>query len=120
MYYDSSRVALEKLIQDQPADARFYSSLGMAYAGLGRNEDAIREGKRATELLPISKEAWRGARRLRDLAKIFVMVGNYSDALHTLETLFAMPSEVSPTLLRLDPAWEPLRDRVEFKKFINN
>jgi serine/threonine protein kinase/tetratricopeptide (TPR) repeat protein len=119
-FYDSARVTLEDLINKQPEDARYHSALGLAYAGLGRKDDAIREGKSGVDLLPVSKEAWRGARRLRDLAKIYVLVGNYPDALQTLETLFAMPSEVTPTLLRLDPSWASIRNRPEFQKFLKN
>jgi len=36
-----------------------YSALGIAYAGLGRKEDAVRSGKHAVDLLPVEKEAWR-------------------------------------------------------------
>lgn len=117
-YYDSARIFLEGKIKDQPDDSRFHSSLGMAYAGIGRKDDAVREGKRAVELLPVSREAWRGARRLRDLAKINVMVGNYNEAFENLETLFSMSSEVSPALLRIEPVWTPLRNLPRFQKLI--
>ncbi len=61
----------------RPDDARYRSALGIAYAGLGRKEDAIREGELAVELLPMSKEAWRGAYRVEDLARIYATVGEY-------------------------------------------
>ena len=75
--YDSARNTLESKIQQQPDDARFHSSLGIAYVGLGRNQDAIREGKLAVELLPVTKEAWKGLYRIEDLARVYVMVGEY-------------------------------------------
>ena len=58
-YYDSTRSMLVSKIQERPHDERFRSALGIAYAGLGRKEDAIHEGELAVELLPMSKEAWR-------------------------------------------------------------
>jgi len=117
-YYDSARSILETKIQQQPEDARFHSSLGIAYAGLGRKEDAIREGKLGVELLPVSKEAWRGLFKVEALAKIYVMVGEFDAAIDQLEFLLSRPGEMSIPLLRLDPAWDPLRDHRRFKKLV--
>ncbi|MBI4547736.1 MAG: hypothetical protein HY707_07145, partial [Ignavibacteriae bacterium] len=117
-YYDSARVLIERKISDQPDDARFHSALGIAYAGLGRKEDAIREGKRGVELLPISKEAWRGTYRVRDLARIYVMVGEYSAALDQLDILLSRPSDISASWLRIDPTWITLRSNPRFQKLV--
>jgi len=116
--YDSARAVLEKKISEQPDDGRFHSSLGIAYAGLGRKQDAIREGKLGVELLPISREAWRGAYRVRDLARIYTMVGEQSAALDLLEDLLSRPSDLSGPWLRIDPTWAPLRDNLRFQKLI--
>jgi len=117
-YYDNARSILESKIQEKPEDARFHSSLGIAYAGLGRKEDAIHKGKLAVELLPVSKEAISGSFRVDDLARIYVMVGEFDAAIDQLEFLLSIPSELSIPLLRLDPAWNPLRDHPRFKKLL--
>ena len=117
-YYESARRIVETQIQERPEDARFHSALGIAYAGLGRKEDALREGKLAVELLPISKEAWGGTYRVEDLARIYAMVGEYDSAIERLEFLLSVPGEMSIPLLRLDPAWKPLRDHRRFKKLL--
>ncbi|MHC4324801.1 MAG: tetratricopeptide repeat protein, partial [Planctomycetota bacterium] len=117
-YYESARSILETKIQELPEDSRFHSSLGIAYAGLGRKADAIREGELATNLLPVSKEAWRGTFRIEDLARIYVMVGEFDAAIEKLEFLLSVPSELSVPLLKLDPAWNPLRDHPRFKKLV--
>jgi len=70
------------------------------------------------ELLPVSKEALRGAHRVEDLARIYVMVGEFNMAINQIEFLLSIPSELSISLLRLDPAWDPLRDHPRFKKLI--
>ena len=75
VHYDSARALVESKIEERPEDSRLHSALGIAYAGLGRKEDALREGTLAVELLPISKEAYRGAYRAIDLAQIYAMVG---------------------------------------------
>jgi serine/threonine-protein kinase len=117
-YYDSTRMALEPLVRDQPDDARYHSSLGIAYAGLGRTEDAVREGELGVELLPVSREAWRGAYRVEDLARIYTMVGRPDDAIDQLEFLLSNPSDVTTTILALDPTWDPLRDRPRFQRLL--
>ncbi len=119
-YYDEARSILESKIQQLPEYARFHGALGVAYAGLGRKEDAVREGKLAVEMLPVSKEAMRGPYRVEDLARIYVMVGEYNAAIDRLEFLLSIPSQVSIPLLRLDPAWDPLRDHPGFKKLLES
>jgi serine/threonine protein kinase/tetratricopeptide (TPR) repeat protein len=117
-YYEESRSILESKIQERPEDARFHSSLGIAYAGLGRKEDALREGKRGVELLPVTKEAYRGFYRSQALAEIYAMVGEFEAAIDQLEFLLSVPGEMSIPLLRLDPVWDPLRNHPRFKKLV--
>jgi tetratricopeptide (TPR) repeat protein len=119
-YYEDSRSILETKIQERYEDARFHSALGIAYAGLGRKEDAIREGERGVELLPISKDAWRGPYRVEDLARIYVMVGEHDKAIDQLEDLLSIPGPLSIPLLQLDPAWDPLHDHPRFKKLLES
>jgi serine/threonine-protein kinase len=117
-YYDEARSILESKIKEQPEDATFHSTLGIAYAGLGRREDAIREGKIGVNLLPITKEVWRGYSRASDLARIYVMVGEFDLAIDQIEFLLSIPGELSIPLLRLDPVWAPLREHPRFKKLL--
>ena len=112
--YDSARVDYESLIEEHLEDSRLYTSLGLVYAGLGRREDAIRAGKKGVELLPIGKEAWRGAYRLEDLSVIYARVGEFALAIDNLETLLSIPGDLSVNLLKLDPKWDPLRDHPRF------
>ena len=68
------------------------------------------------KLLPVTKEAIRGLNRIEDLAWIYTMVGEYDLAIEQLEYLLSIPGEISIPLLRLDPAWDRLRDHPRFKK----
>jgi TolB-like protein/Tfp pilus assembly protein PilF len=117
-YYNSARVYLENKIKEQPDDSRFYSALGIAYAGLGLKHRAIQEAKKATDLLPVSKEFWRGTMRVKDLAQVYVMVGEYDKAFDQIEYLLSIPGELSIPLLKLDPVWAPLRSLPRFQKLI--
>jgi serine/threonine protein kinase/Flp pilus assembly protein TadD len=119
-YYQSARQFLENKIKEQPDDSRFYSALGIVCAGLGLKEMAIQEAKKATDLLPVSKEFWRGALRVKDLAQVYVMVGEYDKAFDQIEYLLSIPGELSVPLLKLDPVWAPLRELPRFQKIVKN
>ena len=119
-YFDSARVFLEREQKRVGEDERIYSSLGIVYAGLGRTQEAVRDGLRGVELLPIEKEAWRGSFRLVDLAKIYAMTGEQEKAIDTLERLLSIPSEVSAALLKIDPTWTTLRSNPRFQKLVNH
>ena len=116
--YNASRIFLEAEIQKHPDDARIHSSLGIAYAGLGRKQDAVREGKHAVELLPITREAVNGPERVLDLAQIYTMVGEQDAAIDLLQKLLSIPSQLSVPLFKIDPAWNPLRNNPRFRKLI--
>jgi eukaryotic-like serine/threonine-protein kinase len=118
-YYDSTRIFLEKRIIDFPDDQRLYSSLGIAYAGLGLDDEAISAGEKAVKLLPVSKEAYRGVTLVEDLAVIYVMVGKYDDAIKQIKYLLSIPGFLSTKILEIDPRWAPLRNHPEFKRIID-
>ena len=117
-YYNLDRTYLENKIKEQPDDPRLYSSLGIAYAGLGFKEKAIQEARKAVELLPVSREAIRGFIRVRDLAHVYVMIGEYDKAVDQIEYLLSIPGEMSIPLLRIDPRWAPLKEHPRFQKLI--
>jgi serine/threonine protein kinase/tetratricopeptide (TPR) repeat protein len=117
-YYDSARKILEARVQERPEDARFHSALGILYAGLSLKQEAIREAEKAVELLPISKDAYRGIFRVEDLARVYVMAGEYDAAIDQLEFLLSIPGRLSIPWLHVDPIWAPLRDNTRFQKLL--
>ena len=93
----------------------FHSSLGRAYAGLGRKEEAIREGLLSANQFPMSKDAVTGSYLTEELATIYVMVGEYDAALNLIDSLLSCASQAtSVAIFRLDPRWDPLRDHPRF------
>ncbi len=120
-YYRSAIKVLQEKIKQHPDDSRLYSSLGICYAGLGEKEKAIKEGKHGYELLPITKEAWRGSYRLFDLAVIYAKVGEQNKALDAIDDLLNRPTDViSVALLKLDPTWESLHSNKRYQELIQN
>jgi tetratricopeptide (TPR) repeat protein len=122
---DEARIAfaaaiplLEAKINSGAGEPSIHSSLGRAFAGLGRKEDALREGRKGVELLPVSKDAFDGPFYLEQFAEIQARVGNADEAITLLRQLLDMPAGLvlSPDLLRLDPAWDSLRNNSRFQK----
>jgi len=117
-HYDDARSILESKIEERPDKARLHGWLGIAYAGLGRKEDAIRKGRLAVEL--VSKHAMNGPDQVEDLARIYVMVGEHDAAIGQIEFLLSKPGVLSIPLLRLDPAWDPLREHPRFMQLVED
>ena len=117
-YLDSARAVLEAAVRARPGEASFRARLGLVYAYLGRKGDALREGEAAVKQLPISKEAYGGSNIAAVLALIEARTGREDAAVDRLEYLLSIPSSVSRPLLRLDPAWEPLRDNARFQRLL--
>ena len=119
--YDSARVYYERIIRSNPESAYicfYHVALGLAYAGLGRKEEAIREGEEAVRMMPISKDAVVGAELVGFLPEIYVMCGEYEAAIDQIETALSVPSFVSAGLLRIDPIWDPLRSNPRFRRLV--
>ncbi len=116
--FNSARLEASKIVAEQPDYAEGLSVLGLVNAALGRKDEAIRGGRRAVELLPITKDSIEGALLLENLAIIYAWTGEKDLALAQLEALAAMPSNVSYGSLRLQPIWEPLRGEPRFEKII--
>jgi TolB-like protein/Tfp pilus assembly protein PilF len=114
-YYDSARIFLEHKIVEMHDDPALYSSLGIAYAGLGLKEKAVKAGKRGVDLMPVDKDALRGASRVEDLALIYTMVGEYDEALMQIKSLQSVPGFISIKILEMDPRWEPLKKLPRYK-----
>ena len=116
--YDAARTMLEGKLRTQPDDDRYYGSLGVAYAGLGRKKEAVEAGMKGMELCPPSKEAWRAAFRREDMARIYVMVGEPEEAIKQLDSVLSVPAEISTYALLTDPTWAPLKTSPGFQDLI--
>jgi serine/threonine protein kinase/tetratricopeptide (TPR) repeat protein len=117
---DAARIFLEKSAEENPGDARFHASLGIAYAYLGRREAALREGRLAMSLYPLSRDAFEGTRTILNMAVIDTIVGEYEEAVEQLTVLLSVPSGnvISVPLLKIDPQWDPLRDHPGFERLL--
>ena len=113
-----ARAEVEKTTHDQPDYAQGLIILGLIDAGLGRKDDGIREGRRAIELVPVSKDAIDGADCILNLAVIYAWTGEKDLALEQLNKVSKLPYAPSYGDLRLSPEWDPLRGDPRFEKIV--
>jgi serine/threonine-protein kinase len=116
--FTRARKEIGGVVSQQPNYAHALCALGMIDAILGNTEDAIREGKRAVELLPVTKDSIDGAQLVQYLAMIYALVGQKDLALEQLGIATNIPGYLSYGSLRLDPLWDPLRGDPGFEKIV--
>ena len=117
-YFDSAATVLEGRTASRPDDPALHADLAYAYAGLGRREAAIREGRLALELRPPSRDTWLGVDMLRNLAIVYASLGEADSAVKQLRVLLEVPSWISVPALRADPTWAPIRRDPGFRGLI--
>ncbi|MGH7514979.1 MAG: protein kinase domain-containing protein [Gemmatimonadales bacterium] len=117
-YADSAAAAFQEQIKATPDNSQLYVLLGTALAYLGRKDEAVREGRKAVELAPVSKDAYGGAYDQHQLARIYILVGEPDKALDQLEPLLKIPYYLTPAWLRIDPAFDPLRKDPRFQRLV--
>ena len=114
----AARAEQEKNVQAQPNYGPPLCVLGLIDAALGRREEALREGRRAVELLPVEKDAMNGPLMIKYSAMIAAWVGNKDLACEQLATAIRFPSFLSYGHLKLLPFWDPLRGDPRFEKIV--
>jgi len=113
-----ARAQQEEAVRARPDDGPTFCLLGLIDAGLGRKEEALREGRRALELTPVAKDTNAGPQVLYFFAVICAWTGKRDLAIEQLETLAKMSLGVSYGDIRLDPHWDPLRGDPRFDKIV--
>lgn len=118
--FTAARAEVAMALKDQGEFAQPLSVLAMIDAALGNKQEAVAEGQRASQLLPVTQDAITGADILRHLAITYTWCGDKDKALEQLSILSKIPSEVNYGTLRLDPIWDSLRSDPRFEKIVED
>ncbi|MCB7130459.1 MAG: hypothetical protein J3T61_13080, partial [Candidatus Brocadiales bacterium] len=117
-HFENARALLEEKVRESPNDERIHAASGLVYARLGLADEALREGRKAVDLLPVSLDALLGPYYIQNLAEIYAIVGEHDEALDILEHLLEIPSFTSIGALRFHRVWDPLREHPRFKALV--
>ena len=117
--FEKARVVSEQLLREAPEDPARHAQHGLILAALGRKDEAIAKGKRAVEMVPESQDAFDGPRFAGLLAEIYAWTGEFDEAFRLLDHLLAVPNGLTIPMLKLDPAWDPLRKDPRFQALID-
>ena len=118
--FAAAREKMEAQQGDKPKDEEYFARVAMVDAGLGRKEDAIREARRAVELMPIAKDSQWGPRQVAHLALVYAWTGERDRALEQLEIVATIPGDAPTTYgdLKFNPCWDSLRGDPRFDKIV--
>jgi hypothetical protein len=116
--FTAARAEAEQTVRAQPDYGPPLCVLGVIDAGLGRKEEAIREGTRANELLPVGKDSINGVLIMQYLALIYAWTGEKDLAINQLAATLQVPSFLTYGELRLHPFWDSLRGDPRFEKLV--
>jgi TolB-like protein/Flp pilus assembly protein TadD len=113
-----ARAEQEKEVRGYPNAAGLLSCLGLMDAALGRKEEALREGRRAMELLAMAKSSMTEPLVKTYFAISCAWTGERELAIQQLEILAKVPGGPTYGDLRLSPLWDPLRGDPRFEKIV--
>jgi eukaryotic-like serine/threonine-protein kinase len=118
--YEAARSLLEDSVRAHPQDPRMRVALGLAYAGLDRRADAMREARTTMEFAPVAEGTSVATAFMAGALEIYARLGEADAAFEMIELLLAMPAgrELSVPLLRIDPIFDPLRGDPRFAALI--
>ena len=116
--YEHALGIAQRALEESPQDSARHALMGLIYAGLGRKEEAIREGRGALELLPESKDAMDGPLLVVSMARIYSITGEAEKAIDLLEHSVQTPAGLTVHEIRMDPTWDTLRTHPRFQSLI--
>jgi TolB-like protein/class 3 adenylate cyclase/Tfp pilus assembly protein PilF len=116
--FAKARTEQQQIVDEQRDYGPALVVLGAIDAGLGRKEDAVREGRRAADLMPPTKDSINGPHIMDLLAMIYAWIGEKDLAIDQLRRSAQTPAGASYGVLKLWPNWDPLRGDPRFEKIV--
>jgi len=116
----AAHTELERTVSEQPGYAPALCVLGLIDAALGRKDEAIREGRRAIEILPITKDSIDGAELVKYMGVIYAWCGEKDLAIEQIAATLKIPNTLSYGNLKLHPFWDSLRGDPRFEKIVTD
>jgi TolB-like protein/Flp pilus assembly protein TadD len=109
---------LEARLRERPDDTFAMTELSWVYLALGRNADALRLSRQAADLISIEKDALSGATLQMGLAQIETRAGAPEEAIKRIRHLLSIPNGIFLAPMKIDPVWDPIRNRADFQQLL--
>lgn len=119
-HFTLERDHLTRKITEAENDYRLYCSLGMACAGLGLREEALRAGTKAVDLRGFQKDALVGFNQEMAMVRTLVLTGDYDEAMKKLESVISFHGYITAEDLKIDPFWDPVRNHKKFREIVSD
>jgi tetratricopeptide (TPR) repeat protein len=116
--FTKARAEQQQIVNAEPDYGPALCVLGLIDAGLGRKDDALREGRRAAQVMPPSKDSINGAHIMHLLAVTYAWIGEKELAIDQLQRAALVPGGVAYGQLRLWPHWDSFRGDPRFEKIV--
>ena len=118
---EDARRLLEARLRERPDDIFAMAELSWVCLAVGRNADALRVARQAADSMPLKNDALSGAYFQNGLAQIEARTGALEEAVKRLQYLLSIPAgqSVSIALLKIDPIWDPIRNRPDFQRLLS-
>jgi serine/threonine-protein kinase len=110
---------LEARLRERPDDTYAMTELAWVYLAMGRDVDALRLSRQAADSMPIEKDHLSGPSFQLALAQIEARAGAPDAAIKRLRRLLSIPTGFSKALLKIDPVWDPIRNRPDFQQLLS-
>jgi tetratricopeptide (TPR) repeat protein len=117
--FDSARVFVDSALKADADDERMHAARGLALAGLGRREEALREARWLQQSVAYREDKFQGTYLVEARARILAQIGDVDGALDEIRRLLAGPSLTSVHTLRLNPRWDPIRHDPRFQALLS-
>ena len=118
---EQARPLLEARLRERLDDFFAMTGLSWVYLALGRDADALRLSRQAADSISIEKDAFSGPTFQTALAQIEARAGAPDEAIKRLRRLLSIPAGhvISIALLKIDPVWDPIRNRPDFQQLLS-
>ena len=116
--FERAKGRAEAAVKETPDEPSRHKLLANALAHLGEKETAIAEAKRAVALRPESRDAFEGPDYAAGLAEVYALTGENAKAIELLDGLLRRPSDLTVHVLKLDPAFDSLRNDPAFQNLL--